>query len=251
MLSAGSGAYGREKAAGSRTASERAVAGTAGGVARGRRRLRVVRGLRRLSGWPRRVAAMAFAMAAVLLMLRPDPPAPVAAAEATVPVVVVARDLPAGATVDRGAVRTVALPASAVPGGTARDMRTVVGRVVAGPVRRGEPLTDARLLGPGLTAGLDGTESTAAPVRLADPDSASLVRPGDRVDVLGTPVQPDGGSSGGDAITLATAVRVLAVLRGNDAADGVLLVVAVSPAVSRRLAGAAAGHRLTVAVRPP
>lgn len=189
-------------------------------------------------------------MAAVLLMLRPASP-PVVAAEATVPVVVVGRDVAAGTTLSRELVRAAALPASAVPAGAARDVRTVLSRVVAGPMRRGEPLTDARLLGPGLTAGLDATESAAAPVRLADRDSASLVRPGDRVDVLGTPVQPEGGSTRSDAVTLAPAVRVLAVLRGDDPADGVLLVVATAPALARRLAGAAVGHRLTVAVRPP
>ena len=86
-------------------------------------------------------------------------------------------------------LRTAACPA-AVPGGSARQP-AVLGRVVAGPVRRGEALTDARLVGPGLTAGLDPQESAAVPVRLADAEAAALVRPGDRVDVLGTPVEPD------------------------------------------------------------
>jgi Flp pilus assembly protein CpaB len=176
-----------------------------------------------------------------------------------VPVVVVTRDLAAGTTLTAADVGATGLPVAAVPAGAAREVRAVLGRVVAGPVRRGEPLTDARLLGPGLIAGLDAHESTAVPVRLADPDTAALVRPGDRVDVLGTPVQADGdtgvtsasGSGGADAVMIATNVRVLAVLRGKDAADGALLVVAAEPSAGRRLTGAAARHRLTVAVRPP
>lgn len=220
-------------------------------LVRRRQRVRAVRVLARLAGWPRRVAAVTFALTAVLLMMRPDAPAPpTIAAQASVPVVVAARDLAAGTTLTRAHLRTTGLPSGAVPAGAARDLPSAVGRVVAGPVRRGEPLTDARLLGPGLTAGLDATEATAVPVRLADPESGALVRPGDRVDVLGTAVEPDGGSRG-DAVTFATSVRVLAVVRGDEAADGVLLVVATAPAVARRLAGAAAGHRLTVAVRPP
>jgi len=120
-------------------------------------------------------------------------------------------------------------------------------------VRSGEPVTDARLVGPGLTAGLGPRESSAVPVRLADPESAALVRAGDRVDVLGTPVEADGaaGAQAAEAVEVAAGVRVLAVLRGRDGTDGVVLVVAAAPAASRRLAGAAARHRLTVAVRSP
>jgi Flp pilus assembly protein CpaB len=212
----------------------------------------MVRALARLAGWPRRVLAAGLALTAIVLLLRPDAPAGRTAAPAGVAVVVVARDLAAGAILTAGDVRAIGLPATAVPVGAARDVRAVVGRILAGPVRRGEPITDARLLGPGLTAGLGPAESTAVPVRLDDPDTAALVRPGDRVDVLGTPVQPDGAPAAtGDAVTIAAGVRVLAVLRAKDGADGALVVVATAPSVGRRLTGAAAGHRLTVAVRPP
>jgi hypothetical protein len=58
-------------------------------------------------------------------------------------------------------------------------------------------------------------------------------------------------AAGSDAVAVASDVRVLAVLRGREAPDGVLLVVAAAPPVARRLAGAAVRQRLTVAVRPP
>ena len=70
-----------------------------------------------------------------------------------------------------------------VPRGVVPDARPLVGRVLAGAVRAGEPLTDARLVGPGLTALLP-PDLVAAPVRLADLAVAALVRTGDRVDVL-------------------------------------------------------------------
>ncbi len=231
------------------------AAGVEADRARGRRRVAAVRVLARLAGWPRRVLAASLLLAAVLAALRPGQPPPRVAADPPpgVPVVVVTRDLPAGTTLAVRDLRTVPLPGGAVPAGAARQVRSVLGRVVAGPVRRGEPVTDARLVGPGLTAGLDPRESTAVPVRLADPETAALVRPGDRVDVLGTPVEPDaaGGAPVAAAGQVVVGVRVLAVLRGPSAADGVLLVVAAAPAAALRLAGAAARQRLTVAVRPP
>lgn len=215
--------------------------------------MELVRRFHRLAGWPRRVLAGALALTAGLLLLRPDAPTEPAPAAAGTPVVVAARDLPAGTALAAADLRAVGLPPAAVPSGAAREVRAVAGRVLGGPVRRGEPLTDARLLGPGLTAGLDARESTAVPIRLADPDTATLVRAGDRVDVLGTPVQgePGGAAAGGDAVVIATGVRVLAVLRGKEGGDGALLFLAAEPSVGRRLAGAASRQRLTVAVRPP
>lgn len=220
-----------------------------------RRRVAAVRVLDRLAGWPRRVLAAALLLTAIGLLLRPDPPTvPATATVPTVRVVVTARDLPAGTALTAPDLRTAELPSTAVPAGASRSAQAVLGRVVAGPMRRGETLTDVRLLGPGLTAGLDPRESTAVPVRLADPETAALVRPGDRVDVLGTPTQadaPTGAPTEGDAVPVALGVRVLAVLRGREVGDGALLVLAVDLPVARRLAGAAARSRLTVAVRPP
>jgi Flp pilus assembly protein CpaB len=219
---------------------------------RGRRRVAGARLVRRLAGWPRRVLAAALLLVAVVVALHPDPPsAALGAQPAGMTVVAAARDLPAGTILAVADLRTISLPPGVVPTGTAQQVRTLLGRTVAGPVRRGEVVTDARLVGPELTAGLGPQESAAAPVRLADAEAAAIVRPGDRVDVLGTPVDTAGPAGLADAVELATAVRVLAVLRADDAADGVVLVVAASPATARRLAGAAARHRLTVTVRPP
>jgi Flp pilus assembly protein CpaB len=199
------------------------------------------------------VLAAALLLAAVVLALRPEAPSTALGAQpAGVTVVVTARDRPAGAILAKADLRTVSLPAGVVPAGAARQLPALLGRTLAGPVRRGETVTDARLVGPGLTAGLGPQESSAVPVRLAEAEAAALVRPGDRVDVLGTPVEAAGVAGGGtDAIEVATGVRVLAVLGGDEAADGVVLVIAAAPAAARRLAGAAARHRLTVTVRPP
>jgi pilus assembly protein CpaB len=191
-------------------------------------------------------------LAAAVLALRPQPvESPAATAGPTAHVVVATRDLAAGTELTAADLRIVAMPAAIAPAGSSGRAAGLIGRVAAGAVRRGEALTDARVVGPGLAAGL-GSDETAVPVRVADPDLAALVRPGDRVDVLGTPVAPDGTqATAGQTVAVASAVRVLAVLRSRDPADGVVLVVATGQAAARTLAGAGVRQRLTVNVRPP
>ena len=219
----------------------------------GRRRVRLARIGARLAGWPRRVVIGVLLVAAAVLAVRPDgAQVPAAAVGATEHVVVAARDLAAGTELAAADLRIVSMPVGIVPSGASPRAAGLIGRIAAGAIRRGEALTDARVVGPGLTAGLGPGESAAAPVRIADPDAAALARVGDRVDVLGTPVAPDGTqATAGETVTVASAVRVLAVLHSRDPADGVVLVVATSEAAARTLAGAGVRHRLTVNVRPP
>ncbi|MCW2726896.1 MAG: hypothetical protein JWN35_3817, partial [Frankiales bacterium] len=104
-------------------------------------------------------------------------------AEADVIVLTVARDLPAGAELGAGDLVGTALPRAAVPSGAIADESQAVGRLLAAPVRRGEPLTDVRLAGARLL-GREEAGLLAVPVRLADAAAAALLRAGDRVDVL-------------------------------------------------------------------
>jgi hypothetical protein len=129
----------------------------------------------------RRAAVAALVGLAVLFGLSAVSPA----APPTVPVLVAAHDLVAGATLSLADLRSASLPPAAVPGGALRPGADVLGRLVAGPVRRGEPLTDVRLLGPSLLAALArGPGVVAVPVRFADSGAAALLRAGDHVDVL-------------------------------------------------------------------
>ncbi|MCP2336941.1 SAF domain-containing protein [Actinomadura rupiterrae] len=128
-------------------------------------------------GRKRRLLAALFAALGtglVLLSIRPSAPR-------TVHIAVASRDLAAGATLRPSDIRIVALPPAVRPDGALRD--PPVGHVLSGAVRRGEALTDARLLGPGL---LDQQPpgTVATPIRVADAASARLLRPGDRIDVL-------------------------------------------------------------------
>ncbi|MGY1825765.1 Flp pilus assembly protein CpaB [Blastococcus sp. SYSU DS0541] len=193
----------------------------------------------------RRLAAALLTALAVGLALRPGP----APAERTSPrdvaVVVAAADLPAGTVLARGDLALVRLPAGAVPGGVVAAPEELERRVLAGPVRRGEPLTDGRLVGAGLTALLPAGQ-VAAPVRLADLAVAALLRAGDRVDVLAA--EP----GGGPAERVAAGALVLAAPTGDDGDAGAgLLVLAVDAETAARLAAAAAAATLTVSLPPP
>lgn len=88
-------------------------------------------------------------------------------------------DVAVGSVLGAAQVRTEFV--TAVPDG-ALTPSEAVGRVLAGPVRRGEILTDARLVavdGPDPGAG-----RVAVPVRLDDPGVVALLRPGLHVAVL-------------------------------------------------------------------
>ncbi|PRY49301.1 Flp pilus assembly protein CpaB [Geodermatophilus tzadiensis] len=155
--------------------------------------------------------------------------------------VTAATDLPAGAVLTTAGLATTELPAGAVPDGSATDPAALAGRVLAAPLRAGEPVTDVRLVGPGLTASLPAGQ-VAAPVRLADLAVAGLAGAGDRVDVLAT------APGAARAEVVARAAPVLAAPQGD---DGGLLVLAVDEATAATLAAAATTATLTLSLPGP
>jgi pilus assembly protein CpaB len=187
----------------------------------------------------RKVLATSLAVAALVLAVRP-PPGPVASAQRppTVPVVVAAVDLPAGTSLQDAGLAVVSWPAPLAPAGSARLTAELTGRRLAGPVRAGEPVTDVRLVGPGLTA-LLGTGEQAVPVRLADLAVAASLRAGDRVDVLATPE----GAAVADVV--ASAALVLVAPSGTE--DGAVWLAATAETAAR-LAGAMTRSTLTVSL---
>ena len=74
--------------------------------------------------------------------------------------------------------------AATVPDGASVAVDKVVGSTLAGPARRGEALTDVRLLGPRLAQLAAGPDARIVPLHLSDTGLLDLVRPGDVVDVL-------------------------------------------------------------------
>jgi Flp pilus assembly protein CpaB len=195
-----------------------------------------LRDLAKAARWHRRLLAGLSAAAAVycgLTALSP-PPAP------TVAVLAAARDLPGGAPPGDTDLRTLHLPAQVVPKGALRPGADLAKRVLAGPVRSGEPLTDARFLTPTAVP----TGQLAYPLRLEDPDLAALLHVGDQIDLYAAT------STATDAATpLAQAVPVLALPAPRaTSSPGALVVIAAPRETIARIAQAGANTRITVAI---
>jgi Flp pilus assembly protein CpaB len=217
----------------------------------------------------RRALAALLAGVSVLLALtalRPAPARP-GAAGPTVSVLVAGHDLAAGVALQDSDVRVASYPAGLVPDGALRPTTAVAGRRLVLPIRTGEPLTDVRLVSNELLERLSGPGSVAAPVRIADAGEVTLVRPGDRVDVLASAASGasgtsgtsgtsgDGGQSNGATQTAAPVASGAVVLSvptsaSSGVTDGGLVVLAVPAETARALAGAATSDRLSLVLRP-
>ena len=164
-------------------------------------------------------------------------------AEATVEVLVAARDLPAGAELDDGDLTTVAVTPDAAPDGVLTDRADAVGSILAAPLRTGEQVTDVRLVGPGLADTAPGT--VAVPVRLSDAAQADLLRVGDEVDLMAT--DPESRTT----TTVASGVLVLAVpdpkSETSDAITGRLVVLGIPDSTVAPVTSAAVTSFVTYA----
>ncbi|KRF16777.1 hypothetical protein ASG90_11065 [Nocardioides sp. Soil797] len=196
--------------------------------------------LRRAVLGRRRLLCALCVVGAVFAGLRalapPSPP--------TVPITVAAHDLPAGSTVTADDVELVDFPEGAAPA-DASNSAYAVGRTTTGPVRQGEPLTDARLVGANLLEGYPGL--VAVPVRIPDDGAASLLRVGDRIDLLATDQRTGGTERVGDNIP------VIALPHSDDGsqvnpASGRLIVVGTTSELSEKVASASATRYLTATI---
>lgn len=185
----------------------------------------------------RRLLAAVLAGLAVLTAVRAASLPPIE----TTAVLVAADDLPGGRRLSADDLTTVELPVDAVPAGSVTDAASVAGRTLAAPVRGGEPLTDVRLLAPGLLDGYPGL--VAAPVRVADAAAVRLLSAGDRIDLVSVP--PEGGGA-----TVVAADALVVAVPGQDAGDpvvgGAMVVVAVPREAALALAEAAVRTVLSV-----
>ncbi len=166
----------------------------------------------------RKALACLFALLAVGFALWPTP-APAAA-------VVAAHDLAPGVALTESDLRLA--PLTERPAGVVESVEAVVGQALTGAARSGEPITDVRL-----TAADPDTTSVA--VRLADAGVAELLRPGSRVDVVGS-----------DAEVLADGATVLSV---REAKPDRLVVLGLSRKNATRIAAVSLEQPLAVTLR--
>lgn len=162
---------------------------------------------------------------------------------------VAARDLAAGTTLSAADLVPAQLPPETVPEASFPSTPGLLGRQLAGPMRRGQILTDASLLGEGLLVGAP-PGSQAVPVRLADPATVRLVARGQMVNVVLSSTSGAADAASNELLaqsvpvlwTAGTAQSSSPLLPAQDS-EG-LIVVAAPPEAALKLAGASARGKI-------
>jgi Flp pilus assembly protein CpaB len=187
----------------------------------------------------RRVAAGALVVLAAVAAVRSDP-----RGEQT-DIVVAARDLAPGIALSAADVRLETRLAATVPDGSRSNLEEVLGSTLAGPARRGEVLTDVRLLGPRLAESVAGPDARIVPLHLADSALLDLVRPGDVVDVLAAS-DVEGDTDPQVVATDAVVVLVSEKDNGPGAGGDRVVLVALPAHAANGVAGAALTQAVTL-----
>lgn len=187
----------------------------------------------------RRALAAALVVLAAVAAWRGDPRTDQAE------VVVTVRDLAPGTDLTAADVHMESRSLPTVPEGAHRDVDSVVGTTLAGPARRGEVLTDVRVLGPRLAESAAGPDARIVPIPLADAALTDLVRPGDVVDVVAAPA--DDTLEARLVATNGVVVLVSAKESGVGARNGGRVVlVALPAAAAKTVAGIALVQAVTL-----
>jgi Flp pilus assembly protein CpaB len=187
----------------------------------------------------RRVAAAALVVLAAVAALRSDPQGD------RIQIVVATRDLAPGVELTAEGVRLESRTAPMVPDGSQSDLGAVIGATLAGPARRGEVLTDVRVLSRRLAESVAGPDARIVPLPLADSALLDLVRPGDVVDVLAA------GASDADARPQVVATDAVVVLvsekpKGSASGSDRVVLVAVGAHAANVVAAAALVQTVTL-----
>ena len=188
----------------------------------------------------RRVTAGALVLLAAVAALRPDP------TEGRTDVVVATRDLAPGVELVASDVRVESRSVAPSPDGATTNGADLVGATLAGPARRGEVLTDVRVLGSRLADATAGPDARIVPVHPTDAALLDLVRTGDVVDVLAVSEAVDGSGEQRSRVVATNAIVVLVSSASKDRGrDGVVLV-ALPVLKANEVAGASLTQAITL-----
>jgi len=188
----------------------------------------------------RRVTAGALVLLAAVAALRPDP------TDGRTDVVVATRDLAPGVELVASDVRVESRSVATIPDGATTNGTDLVGATLAGPTRRGEVLTDVRVLGSRLADATAGPDARIVPVHPTDAALLDLVRTGDVVDVLAVSDAVDGSGEQRSRVVATNAIVVLVASASKDRGrDGVVLV-ALPVLKANEVAGASLTQAITL-----
>jgi Flp pilus assembly protein CpaB len=186
----------------------------------------------------RRAASGVLVILAAVVALRSDPQGD------RTEIVIAARDLTSGVELTADDVRLENRTAATVPDGAQSDIGALIGATLAGPARRGEVLTDVRVLGPRLAESVAGPDARIVPLPLADSAVLDLVRPGDVVDVLAAGTEADARPQ--LVATDAVVVLVSEKPKGAGAGGDRVVLVAVGAHAANQVAAAALLQTVTL-----
>ena len=188
----------------------------------------------------RRLAAGLLVVLAGVAALRPD------ARDVQREVAIAARDLSPGTPLTADDVRMENRSAATLPDGAHTDL-AIIGSTLAGPARRGEVLTDARVLGPRLAGLSAGRDARVVPLHLADAAVLDLIRTGDVVDILGAP-SADANARPRVIATNAVVVLVSATAKTIGSSNDRVVLVALPTSAAHALAGATLVQTVTLTI---
>jgi Flp pilus assembly protein CpaB len=193
----------------------------------------------------RRAAAGALVMLAAIAALRPDP------SDGRADVVVAAHDLAPGVALSADDLRIESRSATTLPDGSQKNSADLVGATLTGPARRGEVLTDVRVLSSRLATAAAGPDARIVPVHPTDTALLDLVRPGDVVDVLAvtesvgtSPV--DSPSEGRPRVVATDAVVVLVSAKAKEVGHDGVVLVALPALKANEVAAASLSQAITL-----
>ncbi|MCV7382805.1 SAF domain-containing protein [Mycolicibacter longobardus] len=189
----------------------------------------------------RRVVAGALVLLAGVAAIRSNPQGD------QVEVVVASRDIAPGTALTVDDVSLESRSAQTVPEGAATDMASVLHATLAGPARRGEILTDVRLLGSRLTEAAAGPGARIVGVHPADAALIDLVRPGDVVDIVTTAPEDPAGPPGAPRVVAGGGIVVLVSDKHNH--DDRVVLVALPATAAVAVAGATLAQAVTLTLR--
>lgn len=165
----------------------------------------------------------------------------------TVTVLQVTAAVPAGEELAAGVVEPLEVDRESVAEDAVTELEDLADRRSAVPLAPGAVVAESHLVGSGLLQG-QPAGTVAVPVRAGDSGLVSMLRPGQRVDVVSS---GDGAGRDADAETLAESAVVLWTPTGEDdswlassAEAGDVVIVAVDAQTAEDIAGAAHRGRL-------
>jgi Flp pilus assembly protein CpaB len=190
----------------------------------------------------RRVTAGALVVLAGVAAIRSDPQGD------RVDVVVASHDIAPGTALTADDVSLESRSARTVPDGVSADLSSMLHTTLAGPARRGEILTDVRLLGSRLTEAAVGPDARIVGVHPADAALIDLVRPGDIVDIV-TATAPEAAADPPGAPRLLATGGIVVLVSDKQNHDDRVVLVALPATAAVAVAGATLAQAVTLTLR--